>query len=205
MIHILCVDDHPLLREGIAALIGNQADMEVVAEASTGREALEQFRQHRPDITLMDLQMPEMSGIDAMIAIRGEFPDARIIVLTTHAGDVQISRALKAGARGYLLKGLLRKELLDTIRAVHAGQRRLSSEVAAEIAEHVNDGVLTPREVDVLRLVAGGNPNKEIAAQLSLTEETVKSHIRSILSKLDANDRTHAVAIGLRRGIIQLY
>jgi DNA-binding NarL/FixJ family response regulator len=153
----------------------------------------------------MDLQMPEMSGIDAMIAIRGEFPDARIIVLTTHAGDVQISRALKAGARGYLLKGLLRKELLDTIRAVHAGQRRLSSEVAAEIAEHVNDGVLTPREVDVLRLVAGGNPNKEIAAQLSLTEETVKSHIRSILSKLDANDRTHAVAIGLRRGIIQLY
>jgi DNA-binding NarL/FixJ family response regulator len=205
MIHVLCVDDHPLLREGIAALIGNQADMEVVAEASTGREALEQFRQHRPDITLMDLQMPEMSGIDAMIAIRGEFPDARIIVLTTHAGDVQISRALKAGARGYLLKGLLRKELLDTIRAVHAGQRRLSSEVAAEIAEHVNDGVLTPREVDVLRLVAGGNPNKEIAAQLSLTEETVKSHIRSILSKLDANDRTHAVAIGLRRGIIQLY
>jgi DNA-binding NarL/FixJ family response regulator len=205
MIHILCVDDHPLLREGIAALIGNQADMEVVAEASTGREALDQFRQHRPDITLMDLQMPEMSGIDAMIAIRGEFPDARIIVLTTHAGDVQISRALKAGARGYLLKGLLRKELLDTIRAVHAGQRRLSSEVAAEIAEHVNDGVLTPREVDVLRLVAGGNPNKEIAAQLSLTEETVKSHIRSILSKLDANDRTHAVAIGLRRGIIQLY
>ena len=201
---MLSVDDHPLLREGIAALVGNQTDMRLVAEASNGREAIELFRTHRPDITLMDLQMPEMSGIDAMISIRGEFPDARIIVLTTHAGDVQVSRALRAGARAYLLKGSLRKELLDTIRAVHAGQKRLSSEVAAEIAEHATDDALTPREIDVLRLVAAGNPNKEIAAQLSLTEETVKSHIRNILAKLGANDRTHAVAIGLKRGIIDL-
>lgn len=202
MIRVLSVDDHPLLREGVAALVGNQGDMELVAEASNGREALEQFRKLHPDITLMDLQMPEMSGIDAISAIRGEFPDARIIVLTTHAGDVQVSRALKAGARAYLLKGLLRKELLETIRAVHAGQKRVSSEVAAEIAEHATDEALTPREVDVLRLVAGGNANKAIAAELSLTEETIKSHMRSILSKLGANDRTHAVAIGLKRGII---
>jgi len=202
VIRVLCVDDHPLLREGVAALIDNQTDMELVADASNGREALEQFRKHRPDITLMDLQMPEISGIDAISAIRREFPDARIIVLTTYTGDVQISRALKAGARGYLLKGLLRKELLETIRAVHAGQRRLSSEVAAEIAEHATDIALTPREVDILRLVAEGHANKEISVRLSLTEETVKSHIRNILAKLEANDRTHAVTIGLKRGII---
>jgi DNA-binding NarL/FixJ family response regulator len=204
VIRVLSVDDHPLLREGVAALIGNQTDMELVAEACNGREALEQFRKHRPDITLMDLQMPEMSGIDAISAIRGEFPEARIIILTTHAGDVQVFRALKAGARAYLLKGSLRSELLETIRAVHAGQKRLSSEVAAEIAEHATDDALTPREIDVLRLVARGNANKEIAALLSLTEETVKSHISNILSRLGAKDRTHAVAIGLKRGIIEL-
>lgn len=204
MIRVLSVDDHVLLREGIAALIGNQTDMQVIAEASNGREAVELFREHRPDVTLMDLQMPEMSGIDAMSAIRGEFPDARIVVLTTYSGDVQVVRALKAGARAYLLKGLLRKELLETIRAVHAGQKRVPPEVAAEIAEHATDDALTLREIDVLRLIAGGNANKEIAAQLNITEETVKGHVRSILGKLGANDRTHAVTIGLKRGIIEL-
>jgi len=204
VIRVLSVDDHPLLRGGIAALVGNQTDMEVVAEACNGREALDQYRKYRPDITLMDLQMPQMSGIDAISAIRGEFPEARIIILTTHAGDVQVVRALKAGARAYLLKGSLRNELLETIRAVHAGQKRVSSEVAAEIAEHSADDPLTPREVEVLLLAAKGNANKEIAAQLSLTEETVKSHIRNILAKLEANDRTHAVAIGVKRGIIDL-
>ena len=204
MIRVLTVDDHPLLREGIAALIETEEDMELIGEASNGREALEQFRKLRPDVTLMDLQMPEMSGIDAISAIRGEFPDARIIVLTTHPGDFQVSRALKAGARAYLLKGMLRKELVETIRAVHAGQKRLSSEIAAEIAEHATDCDLTPREIDVLRFVAAGNANKEIAAQLSLTEVTVKSHIKNILSKLGAKDRTHAVTIGLKRGIIGL-
>jgi len=204
VIRVLSADDHPLLREGIAALIGNQTDMELVAEACNGREALEQFRKHRPDITLMDLQMPEMNGIDAISAIRCEFPEARIIILTTHAGDVQVSRAFKAGARAYLLKGSLRNQLLETIRAVHAGQKRVSSEVAAEVVEHSTDDALTPREVDVLRLVAKGNANKEIGAQLSLTEETVKSHIRNILAKLEARDRTHAVTIGAKRGIIDL-
>jgi DNA-binding NarL/FixJ family response regulator len=204
VIRVLSADDHPLMRGGIAALIGNQTDMEVVAEASDGREALEQFREHRPDITLMDLQMPRMNGIDAIGAIRAEFPEARIIILTTHAGDVQVSRALRAGARAYLLKASLRNELLETIRAVHAGQKRLSAEVAAEIAEHSADDALTPREVDVLLLVGKGNANKAIAAQLSLTEETVKSHIRNILSKLQANDRTHAVAIAVKRGIVDL-
>src|SRR5262249_13092285 len=197
----MTVDDHPLLRDGISALIGAQTDMELVAEASSGREAVDLFRQHRPDITLMDLQMPEMGGIDAISAIRGEFPEARIIMLTTHAGDVQVSRALKAGARAYLQKGLLRKGLLEPIRARHAGHKRVSSEVAAEIAEHATDEALTPREIDVLRLVARGNANKAIAGHLSLTEETVKSHMRNILTKLSANDRTHAVAIGLKRGI----
>lgn len=203
-IRILSADDHPLLREGIAGLVASQADMEVVAEASNGREAVEQYRKHRPDVTLMDLQMPEMSGIDAMGAIRAEFPDARIIVLTTYAGDVQVMRALKAGARAYLLKGLLRKELLDTIRAVHAGHKRVPAEVASEVAEHATDDALTSREIDVLRLISGGNANKEIAAQLSITEETVKGHVKNILAKLGANDRTHAVTIGLKRGIIEL-
>jgi DNA-binding NarL/FixJ family response regulator len=204
VIRVLAVDDHPLLREGVAALISNQSDMELVAEAANGREAIEQFRKHHPDITLMDLQMPGMSGIDAMGAIRGEFPDARIIVLTTYSGDVQVLRALKAGARAYLLKGLLRKELLDTIRAVHSGQKRMPAEVAADIAGHATDDALTVREIDVLRLIAGGNANKEIGAQLSIAEETVKGHVKNILAKLGANDRTHAVTIGLKRGIIDL-
>ena len=204
MIRVLSVDDHPLLREGVAALIGNQSDMQLIGEAANGREALERFREHHPDITLMDLQMPEMSGIDAMSAIRAEFPTARIIVLTTYAGDFQVSRALKVGARGYLLKGMLRQELLETIRAVHAGRKCLSAEVATEIVEHATDDVLTPREIDVLRLIAKGNANKEIAGKLSLTEETVKGHVKNILAKLGVHDRTHAVTIGLKRGIIDL-
>ena len=204
MIRVLAVDDHPLLREGIAALIGSEEDMELVGEASNGREALDLFRKYQPDVTLMDLRMPEMNGIDAIGAIRGEFLDARIIVLTSHPGDVHVSRALKAGARGYLLKGMLRKELPETIRAVYAGHKRLSSEAAAEIAEHAIDDALTPREIDVLRLVAAGNANKEIGAQLSLTEVTVKTHVKNILAKLGANDRTHAVTIALKRGIIDL-
>ena len=203
-IRILVVDDHPLIRDGIAALIAGQPDMELVAEASNGREAIEQFRRHSPDVTLMDLQMPAMNGIDAMIAIRDEVSEARIIVLTTYTGDVQVMRALKAGARAYLLKNLLHKELLGTIRTVHAGHRTVSPSVAAELADHSVDDALTLREVDVLRLIAGGNANKEIAAQLSITEETVKSRIKNILLKLDANDRTHAAVIGLKRGIIEL-
>jgi len=204
LIRILTVDDHAMLREGVAALVASQPDMKLVAEASTGREALEQFRKHRPDVTLMDLQMPEMDGIEAMVAIRSEFPEARIIVLTTYKGDVQVLRALKAGARAYLLKGLLRKELLETIRAVHAGQRRIPPEIAAELADHAADDALTSREIDVLRLIAAGNANKLIADQLTITEDTVKGHVKNILSKLGASDRTHAVTIALKRGIIEL-
>jgi DNA-binding NarL/FixJ family response regulator len=204
LIRILAVDDHPMLREGIAALVASQSDMNLVGEASTGREALEQFRKHRPDLTLMDLQMPDMDGIEAMIAICSEFPEARIIVLTTYRGDVQVLRALKAGARAYLLKGHLRKELLETIRAVHAGQRRIPPEVASELAEHMADDALTSREIGVLRLIAGGNANKLIADRLSISEETVKGHVKNILSKLGASDRTHAVTVALKRGIIDL-
>ena len=202
-IRILAVDDHALLREGIAGLVAGQSDMSLVAQASNGREAIHQFRTHRPDITLMDLQMPELNGVDAMIAIRGEFPEARIIVLTTYTGDVQVLRALKAGARAYLLKNLLHKELLETIRAVHAGKKTVSPEVSFQLAEHATDDVLTPAEVRVLRLIAEGNANKEIAAQLSVSEETVKGQVRNILSKLGANDRTHAAMIGLKRGIFE--
>jgi DNA-binding NarL/FixJ family response regulator len=204
LIRILAVDDHPMLREGIAALLASQSDMKLVGEASTGREALEQFRKHRPDLTLMDLQMPDMDGIEAMVAICSEFPEARIIILTTYKGDVQVLRALKAGARAYLLKGLLRKELLETIRAVHAGQKRIPPEVAAELADHAIDDALTSREIDVLRLIASGHANKLIADRLSITEETVKGHVKNILSKLGASDRTHAVTIALKRGIIDL-
>jgi DNA-binding NarL/FixJ family response regulator len=204
MIRILSVDDHALLREGIAALINTESDLKLVAEAANGREAIEQFKLHRPDVTLMDMQMPALNGIEAIIAIRSEFPNARIIVLTTYAGDVQVLRALKAGARAYLLKGRVHKELLETIRAVHAGQKRIPPEVAVELAGHATDDDLTAREIDVLRLIAAGNANKEIAAQLSIAEETVKSHVTNILAKLGANDRTHAVTIGLKRGIIEL-
>jgi DNA-binding NarL/FixJ family response regulator len=204
LIRILSVDDHLLLRAGVAALLAGQSDMTLVAEASNGHEAIEQFRIHRPDVTLMDLQMPEMNGVDAMIAIRGEFPGARIIVLTTYAGDVQVLRALKAGAQAYLLKSLVRKDLVETIRLVHAGKKRMMAEVASDLAEHATDDALSSREIEVLSLIAGGNANKEIAAQLSITEETVKGHIKNIFTKLGANDRTHAVTIGLKRGIIDL-
>jgi DNA-binding NarL/FixJ family response regulator len=203
LIRILAVDDHPIFRQGIVGLLADQADMQLVAEASNGREAIRQFRAHHPDVTLMDLQMPEMNGLDAMIAIRGDFPEARIIVLTTYSGDVQVLRALKAGARGYLLKNLLHKELLETIRAVHAGKKALSPEASFEVAEHAVDDALTLGEVEILRLIAAGNANKQIAAQLSITEETVKGRVKSILSKLNANDRTHAATIGLKRGIIE--
>ncbi len=203
-IRILAVDDHPLVRQGIAGLLGVQPDMTLVAEASTGREAIQQFRTHHPDITLMDLQMPEMSGLDALIAIRNEFPEAKVIVLTTYVGDVQIRRALKAGAQAYLLKNTLHKELLETIRAVNAGKKALSPEVSYEVAEHATDDALTPAEIAVLRLIAAGNANKQIADQLSITEETVKSRVKNILSKLGANDRAHAAMIGLKRGIIEL-
>jgi DNA-binding NarL/FixJ family response regulator len=202
-IRILSCDDHALFRQGIAALLATQPDMSLVAEASNGRDAVQQYRAHRPDITLMDLQMPEMNGLDALTTIRGEFPEARIIVLTTYTGDVQVLRAMKVGARAYLLKNLLDKELLETIRAVHAGKRTLSAEASFELAEHAADEALTAGEVDVLRLIAAGNANKEIAARLSITEETVKGRVKNILSKLNANDRTHAAMIGVRRGIIE--
>jgi DNA-binding NarL/FixJ family response regulator len=203
-IRILTVDDHPLLRAGIEALVSSQTDMLVVAECANGRDAIQQFRKHRPDVTLMDLQMPEMSGTDAIIAIRGEFPDARIIVLTTYAGDAQALRALQAGARGYLLKDAVQEELLDTVRAVHAGRKTLSAAISQGIAEHATDDALTKGEIDVLRLIAEGKANKQIADQLSIAEETVKSRVKNILSKLGADDRTHAAMIGLKRGIIQL-
>jgi DNA-binding NarL/FixJ family response regulator len=203
-IRILSVDDHPLLRDGIASLVGTQPDMTIVAEASNGREAIEKFRKLRPDVTLMDLRMPDINGIDAITEIMGEFASAKIVVLTTYSGDAQIVRALKAGAQGYLLKGLLRKELLDTIRAVYAGKKRISPEVAGQVAEYAADSSLTTREIDVLHLIAQGNANKMIADHLAVTEDTVKAHVRSILSKLGANDRTHAVTIGLKRGIIDL-
>src|SRR6202790_1406299 len=202
-IRIMAVDDHPLLRQRIVGLVADQSDMKMVAEASNGREAIQQFRTHRPDITLMDVQMPEMGGVDAMIAIRGEFPEARIIVLTTYAGDAQVLRALKAGARAYLLKNLLYKELIEAIRAVHSGKKTLSPEISYQVAEHVTDDALNAGEIDVLRLIAGGNANKEIAAQLSIPEETVKGRVRSVLAKLGAKDRTHAAMIGLKRGIIE--
>jgi DNA-binding NarL/FixJ family response regulator len=203
-IRILCVDDHPIVRQGIAGLLALQPDMALVAEASNGREAIQQFRLHRPDITLMDLQMPELGGVDAIAAIRSDFADARIIVLTTYTGDAQALRALQAGARGYLLKSVLHKELVDTIRAVHAGRKALSPEVTFDLAEHATDEALTPAEVRVLRLIARGSANKEIARTLSLSEDTVKGQVRNILSKLRAKDRTDAAMIGLKRGIIEL-
>ena len=204
LIRVLVVDDHQLIRGGISALLFPESDMTIVGEASNGREAIAKYRECRPDVTLMDLQMPEMNGFDAMAAIRGEFPEARIVVLTTYSGDVQAQRAIKAGARGYLLKNLLHNELLQTIRAVHAGRKALASEIASQIAEHTGSEELTFKEIQVLRLIAAGNANKEIAAQLSTAEETVKSRVKSMLDKLHANDRTHAVTIGLKRGIIDL-
>lgn len=204
LIRILAVDDHPLLRSGIATLVNAEADMKLVAEASSGREAIELFRAHRPDVTLMDLQMPEMNGAEAIREILSEYHNARIIVLTTFRGDAQIVSALRNGARAYLLKGHVNRELLEIIRAVHAGQKRIPSEIAAELAEHAADDDLSTREIDVLRLVAAGNSNKLIADVLSIGEATVKGHVSNILSKLSANDRAHAVTLGLRRGIIEL-
>ena len=203
-IRVLAVDDHALLREGIATLVNAEADMRLVAEASNGQDAIEQFRAHRPDVTLMDLQMPDFNGVEAIERIQREHGDARFIVLTTYTGDVQVLRALKAGARAYILKGHVHRELIETIRAVHAGQKRIPPEIAADLADHATDDALTPREIDVLRLIAAGNANKNIADQLTIGEATVKAHISNILSKLSANDRTHAVTIALQRGIIEL-
>jgi len=204
LIRILTVDDHPILRKGIAALVNVEPDMKLVAEASSGKEGIDMFRLHRPDVTIMDLQLPDISGTEAISRIQREFPSARIVVLTTYAGDVQIVRALKSGARGYILKGHVHRELLETIRAVHAGQKRIPQEIALQLVDHSDDDALTPREIDVLRLIAAGNANKQIADQLSIGEASVKSYVANILSKLGANDRTHAVTIGLKRGIIEL-
>jgi DNA-binding NarL/FixJ family response regulator len=203
-IRILCVDDHPLMREGITAMIGNQADMLLVGEAANGREAIQRFREHQPDVTLMDLRLPDMSGIDTLIAIRSEFVQARIVMLTTFEGDVEIQRALQAGARGYMLKSRPPSDLLAGIREVHAGKRWIPPEVAAHLAEHLGEENLTPRELGVLQELAGGNRNRDIAERLFITEETVKVHVKHIMEKLGAKDRTDAVAIALRRGIIQL-
>ncbi|WP_257463241.1 response regulator [Archangium lipolyticum] len=203
-IRILIVDDHPLLREGLAAMIAGQPDMALVAEAENGEQALQAFRAHQPDITLMDVRMPTMGGIDAITAIRAEFPTARIIVLTTYDGDAQALRAIKAGASGYLLKSMLRKELVETIRSVHAGRRRIAADIASEMAEHVADDELTARERDVLLHVAAGNANKEVAARMGISEETVKTHMKNVLTKLGAKDRTHAVVVALKRGIIDI-
>ena len=203
-IRVLCVDDHPLLREGIAAIINSQPDMVLIAEASNGTEAIQKFKEHRPDVTLMDLRLPDISGVDSLMAIRADAPDARIIMLSTFEGDVEIQRALQAGARAYLLKNMPPKELVEVIRQVHAGKKRIPTEIAAHLAEHLSDEALTDREIDVLKHVAGGNRNRDIAERLFISEETVKVHIKHIMEKLGASDRTQAVAIAVRRGIIQL-
>ena len=203
-IRVFAVDDHPLLQEGIAALVNSQPDMTVVAQSATGRDAIQEFRNHKPDVTLMDLRLPDMSGIDTMIAIRTDFPEARVVMLTTFDGDVEIHRALEAGARGYLLKSMPPRELVEAIRQVHAGKKRIPAEVAAHIAEHMSEETLTPREIDVLRHIAGGNRNRDIAERLFISEETVKVHVKHVMEKLGASDRTQAVAIAVRRGIIQL-